>query len=157
MKFILPVVCSILFIGCGNPIQTSAPVTDTPVIESQTAIAPILPEAVAPIPTSAPVSISKPESSKTSVPAPATVTAAAIDGNTLFVQKCASCHGMKGEKSALGKSQIIADLTEQQIKDALHGYQDGSYGKEMKGLMQGQVKALSSESITALAKHISTL
>jgi len=83
--------------------------------------------------------------------------AAAVDGKTIYTQKCVSCHGMKAEKSALGKSQIIADFTEEQIKDALKGYQDGSYGKEMKGLMQGQVKSLNGEQIDALAQHITTL
>ncbi|MGZ5208146.1 MAG: c-type cytochrome, partial [Sulfuricurvum sp.] len=80
-----------------------------------------------------------------------------VDGKALYAQKCVSCHGMKAEKSALGKSQIIANFTEQQTKDALKGYQDGSYGKEMKGLMQGQVKSLNLEQIDALAHYITTL
>lgn len=165
MKFILPVICSVLFVGCGNPIQTSAPVTE--VVEPTTASAPKLPEAAAPAPISAPEAkvtaptpVSKPEvkaTTQTTVPVPATVTAAAVDGNVLYTQKCASCHGNKAEKSALNKSQVIANFNEQQIKDALHGYQAGTYGKEMKTLMQGQVKSLNPEQITALAKHISAL
>jgi len=178
MKFILPVVCSVLFIGCGNPIQTSTPVTE--VVEPKTADAPLLPEATAPTPVSkpeakvtAPAPISTPEAkvtsptpvskpevkavTKTAVSVPAKITATAVDGNALYAQKCASCHGNKGEKSALNKSQVIADFNEQQINDALHGYQAGTYGKEMKTLMQGQVKSLNPEQITALAKYISSL
>ena len=64
---------------------------------------------------------------------------------------------MKGEKAALGKSAIIADFSEQQVKEALKGYQAGTYGKEMKALMQGQAKGLNDAQIDALAKHISTL
>lgn len=153
MKFILPVVCSVLFVGCGDPVQTSTPATEPQIVESTTANAPILPEAAAPI-----TPVSKPEvkvTTETAVPAP--VTAAAVDGNAMFVQKCASCHGNKAEKSALNKSQVIADFNEQQLKDSLHGYQTGTYGKEMKSLMQGQVKSLSPEQINALAKYISTL
>ncbi|MBN2870195.1 MAG: c-type cytochrome [Campylobacterales bacterium] len=83
--------------------------------------------------------------------------AAAVDGAVVFAQKCASCHGMKAEKAALGKSQVIAGWDQQQTKDALKGYQAGTYGKEMKTLMQGQAKALSDAQIDALAKHISGL
>ena len=88
---------------------------------------------------------------------PAIPTDVAVDAATLYGQKCVSCHGAKAEKVALGKSQIIATLSETQIKDALKGYQAGTYGKEMKALMQGQAKGLSDPQIDALAKYISAL
>jgi cytochrome c553 len=80
-----------------------------------------------------------------------------VDGKAIFTQKCVSCHGVKAEKSALNKSQIIANFSEAQIKDALKGYQAGTYGKEMKGIMQGQVKTFDDTQIEALAHYISTL
>lgn len=79
------------------------------------------------------------------------------DASALYGEKCASCHGAKAEKAALGKSQVIAGWSASQIEDALHGYQSGSYGKEMKALMAGQAKSLSGEQIKSLAKYISTL
>jgi len=36
-----------------------------------------------------------------------TLALSAADGSALF-QKCAACHGQKGEKAALGKSEVIA-------------------------------------------------
>lgn len=54
--------------------------------------------------------------------------------------KCVACHGANGEKSALGKSKVIADMSKAEIVVALKGYQDGSYGGPMKGLMAAQVK-----------------
>jgi cytochrome c553 len=83
--------------------------------------------------------------------------AASVDGGALFGQKCASCHGVQGEKAALGKSQVIAGWNAAKVKDALKGYQDGTYGKEMKALMLGQVKGLNDAQIDAVAKHISEL
>jgi cytochrome c len=77
----------------------------------------------------------------------------ANDGEALY-KKCASCHGQTGEKAALGKSKIIKDMPEQEIVTALKGYQDGSYGGPMKGLMKGQVASLNAEQIEAIAKHI---
>ena len=68
---------------------------------------------------------------------------------------CSSCHGLKGEKAALGKSEVINIWSEEKIYSALMGYKDGSYGKMMKGLMQGQVKNLSKEEIRALSSYIS--
>jgi cytochrome c553 len=80
-----------------------------------------------------------------------------VDASALYGEKCASCHGAKADKPALGKSQVIAGWSASQVEDALHGYQSGSYGKEMKALMAGQVKSLSAEQIKSLAKYISAL
>ena len=68
--------------------------------------------------------------------------------------KCAGCHGLNGEKSALNKSKIISDMTKADIVAALNGYKDGSYGGPMKGLMKGQVASLSAADITAIAEKV---
>jgi cytochrome c len=68
--------------------------------------------------------------------------------------KCAGCHGANGEKAALGKSKIIKDLTKAEFVAALKGYQDGTYGGAMKGLMAGQVKGLDDAAIQAIADQI---
>ena len=69
-------------------------------------------------------------------------------------KKCAGCHGVKGEKPALGKSKVIKDMTKKEIADAMVGYQNGSYGGPMKGLMMGQAKQLSKDDIEAIANNI---
>ena len=81
---------------------------------------------------------------------------ALADGGTLY-KKCAGCHGMNAEKVALGKSKVIANMSETDLMTAMNGYKDGSYGGPMKGLMKGQVIKLSSEDIASLSKYISTL
>ncbi|RXJ98729.1 cytochrome C [Arcobacter sp. CECT 8986] len=70
--------------------------------------------------------------------------------------QCASCHGAKAEKKALGKSHVIAGWPADKIEKALHGYKDGSYGGAMKGVMKGQVARLSDADIKELAKTISS-
>ena len=62
----------------------------------------------------------------------------AADGAALF-KKCQSCHGVKAEKKALGKSQVIAGWDAAKIEAALKGYKAGTYGGPMKGVMKGQV------------------
>jgi len=67
---------------------------------------------------------------------------------------CAGCHGADFSKSALGKSKIVKDMSKEEIVAALKGYKDGSYGGAMKGMMAGQVKALSDADIEAIAAEI---
>jgi cytochrome c553 len=71
--------------------------------------------------------------------------------------KCAACHGQKAEKKALGTSQIIKGWSVEQTVNSLKGYQNKSYGGNMKTIMIGQVANLSDEDIEALAQHISSL
>lgn len=85
-----------------------------------------------------------------------TVEAKGVNAGELF-KACASCHGQKGEKPALGKSQIIAGWDKQKTIDALNGYKNGTYGGAMKAIMLGQVSSKSDEEIEALAEFISTL
>ena len=80
----------------------------------------------------------------------------AVDGATLF-KACAGCHGINGEKAALGKSELIGGWSKEKVATALKGYQEGTYGKAMKGVMKGQVARLDDEKIEALAEYISTL
>ncbi len=80
----------------------------------------------------------------------ATATVASADAYA----KCVSCHGAEGEKAALNKSKIIKDMTKAEIVTALNGYKDGSYGGAMKGVMKGQVTALSDADIQAIAEKI---
>jgi cytochrome c553 len=77
----------------------------------------------------------------------------AADGAALY-KKCASCHGMNGEKSALGKSKLINTMKSDEIVTAIKGYKDGSYGGAMKALMKGQVAALNDDEIKVLADYI---
>ena len=81
--------------------------------------------------------------------------ASSIDGASLFASRCASCHGANAEKSALGQSKVIAKWSIAQVKIALNGYKDGSYGANMKMLMKNQASSLSDEQITALAEFVS--
>jgi len=149
MKIFIPVLCSLLLIGCSE----SAPKQSSASNESQEISTPLAEEnSSAAAPAEQNETVAAPAAA-----APAAVENASVGANALFSQKCASCHGGKAEKSALNKSQIIATLSEQQITDALKGYQNGTYGREMKALMQGQAKALNDAQIDALAKYISAL
>ncbi|WP_267524779.1 c-type cytochrome [Campylobacter sp. MG1] len=80
----------------------------------------------------------------------------ASDGAALF-KTCATCHGKQAEKSALNKSKIIADFSEEEIIKSLKGYQDDTYGGASKALMKPNVKKLNDDDIKALASYIVSL
>lgn len=78
---------------------------------------------------------------------------ASADGAALY-KKCAGCHGLKGEKAALGKSKVINKLSKADVITALNGYKDGSYGGASKAMMKGQVAKLSENDIKEIAEFI---
>lgn len=81
----------------------------------------------------------------------------ASDGGALF-QKCAACHGAKGEKSALGKSEVIAGWKTDKTLDALKGYKAGTRNtKGMGAIMKGQTAALSESDMKALSEYVAGL
>ncbi|WP_345974584.1 c-type cytochrome [Sulfurimonas sp. HSL3-7] len=90
-------------------------------------------------------------------PAPSAKAETPQNGRLLFVQKCASCHGQHGEKAALNKSQIIAGWEKEKSINALKGYQNGTYGGNMKAIMKGQASSLSEAQIRAISEYIATL
>ncbi len=81
------------------------------------------------------------------------LTGLAADGADIY-KKCAGCHGVNGEKKALGKSEVIKGWEASKTITALKGYKDGSYGGQMKALMKGQVAPLSDADIEAVAKYL---
>lgn len=80
----------------------------------------------------------------------------AADGAALY-QKCVACHGAKGEKKALNKSEIITGWDKEKTIKVMKGYKDGTYGKAMKAMMKGQVTNLTDSEIEALADYIAKM
>ena len=81
------------------------------------------------------------------------LTALSADGADVY-KKCIACHGMSAEKKALGKSEVIQGWESAKVVAALKGYQAGTYGGAMKGVMKGQVSSLNDTQIEAVAKYI---
>lgn len=125
--------------------------TTTPVPEANTSAVPQAPapahESPSPAPAAKPAPKPKPEGQ---------ANASGPDAASLFASKCASCHGAKGE----GKAPMFPKLAgqgQEAIAQKLHGYRDGSYGKEKKGMMIPNAKGLSEAQIDLLASYIGTL
>jgi len=88
---------------------------------------------------------------KQSIIAIATLGLLTVSATAFDTTACAGCHGKDFEKSAMGKSKIVKDMSKEDIEKALKGYKDGSYGGAMKGIMKGQASKLSDEDIAEFA------
>ena len=91
---------------------------------------------------------------KQSIVALATLGLLSLSASAANTTACAGCHGKDFEKSAMGKSKIVKDMSKDDIVKALKGYKDGSYGGAMKAVMAGQAKALSDADIEEIATSI---
>ena len=76
---------------------------------------------------------------------------------TVYTKKCVTCHGINGEKKALGIARELNTLSKQDIETALNGYKDGTLGGKFKKLKKGLINTLSDEEILALSNYIQTL
>lgn len=78
-------------------------------------------------------------------------------GKKLY-SKCAGCHGANGEKSALGKSAIIAGQDAAITVEQLNLYKAGTLNRYgMGGLMKGQAATMSDYDMESIANYISSL
>jgi len=78
---------------------------------------------------------------------------------TIVVQtdSCIGCHGVTFEKSAMGYSRIVNQMSKEDIVASMNGYKNGTYGGDMKALMAGQATKLSTEEIEAFAELITNI
>jgi cytochrome c len=73
-------------------------------------------------------------------------------GAERYAKLCKSCHGADGSNAAMSK--LLNGLPAEDVKAALLGYKDQSYGGKKKAMMERVAKSLSDEDINALANHI---
>jgi cytochrome c553 len=72
--------------------------------------------------------------------------------------KCAGCHGKDGKTKALGKSEVIAGQSKDDLVKKIGEYKAGTRNVSgMGGLMKGQVAGLSDADVDAIATYLSGL
>ncbi|OOF68242.1 c-type cytochrome [Rodentibacter caecimuris] len=76
-----------------------------------------------------------------------------IKAEKVYKRSCATCHGKKGERSAIGKSKIINQLKTEEISTALFDRKKGN----IIGAGNPAKQRLSEEEIKALSKFVPTL
>jgi cytochrome c553 len=79
-------------------------------------------------------------------------------GEELF-KKCTACHGVKAEKNALGKANVLQGQKAEDIEKSLTQYKTVG-GRNITGMgkiMESQVSTITKPEIKTLAEYISTL
>ncbi len=82
-----------------------------------------------------------------------------VSGSTLYKQKCKSCHGVKAERKAMGKSKVIKGMSVSIIEKDMYAYASGkrkatSYVARMK---KAFVKKYSKKELHSLSVYIHSL
>ena len=83
----------------------------------------------------------------------------ASSGASLYKKNCKSCHGAKGEKKALGKSNVIKGMSVASIEKWMHDYvtdkrKSMAIAKKMK---KDFLKKRSKEDLRAVSEYIHDL
>ncbi|MCO4846025.1 MAG: c-type cytochrome [Sulfurovum sp.] len=79
--------------------------------------------------------------------------------STIYVQKCASCHGMNGDLKAMGTSKAIKDMPVKAIEEAIINYASGER-KSMsfvKGIKVNFMRNYTKEELHEIAIYINDL
>ncbi len=83
---------------------------------------------------------------------------AAPNGEEIFKQRCAVCHGEKAQKSSLGVSKIIAGWPQKKIIEKLKGYKSGKLNQYGFGnMMRNRATKLTDAEMRAVAEYIESL
>jgi len=133
----------------GEATKTEAK-AEAPKAEAKKAEAPVAQKAEAPKAEEKKAEAPKAEEKKAEAPKEKSAPASA----EVSTAACAGCHGANFEKKAMGVSKIVNTLSKDDIKKALHGYKDGTYGGSMKTIMKGQAGGLSDAQIDAIANKV---
>jgi len=72
------------------------------------------------------------------------------------IKRCAECHGIRGEKSALHRSNIINKLSKETFMSRLNGYLKGTYGGKLKAFMRSRIAYLNKRQLTAIAEYFTS-
>ena len=169
MKILLAVVLAFFVAGCSDDVAETKPVKEVAKVEETSMKMPTVAEvkekvaevqksvSEMEVPSTEEVTkVVKEKTTEVVAEVKDAVNAAMIDEKALYAS-CTGCHGVNGEKKALGKSAVIQGWDAQKTIDALNGYKDGSYGGAMKGMMKGQAAKMNEAETKAIANYISNL
>jgi len=69
--------------------------------------------------------------------------------SSINLTSCKGCHGANFEKAALGQSKVVANMTKDEVSQALIGYKNDTYGRSMKHMMTNHVKMYTDKELSS--------
>lgn len=78
-----------------------------------------------------------------------------FNGQEIYMSKCASCHGKKGEISPSFDSRKLQNMSREEIEQAFYNYKtNDSYGGVSKTTMQLNVIAINDSKLTSIIDYL---
>jgi cytochrome c553 len=78
-------------------------------------------------------------------------------GKKQYIQRCASCHGKKGELRTNNTSRPINQFDYEEMKNILYEYSKGRYNRGMAIIMNPYATVLSHDELKAVVKYLDSL
>ncbi|MGA1932172.1 c-type cytochrome [Arcobacter sp. YIC-464] len=80
------------------------------------------------------------------------------DGKKIYTNKCQSCHGEKGEKSAYNVATPLINLTEKEITYAINQYSiDSNYGNSYNIIMKAIANGTTKDDIKKIKAYLDSI
>lgn len=79
---------------------------------------------------------------------------ATIDGEKTYVNKCQTCHGVNGEKSAYNTSRPLKDLSIEDMNDSIKNYKTGRVDSQNATLMAPYANYLDAKTIHGIHSYL---
>ena len=79
---------------------------------------------------------------------------ATIDGEKTYVNKCQTCHGVNGEKSAYNTSRPLKDLSIEDMNDSIKNYKTGRVDSQNATLMAPYANYLDAKTIQGIHSYL---
>ena len=76
------------------------------------------------------------------------------DGEKIYIAKCQSCHGEKGELQAKGFSRPLNTLSQDDMRSSISGYQNGTYNRGMANIMQPISSTITFETLEKVSAYL---
>lgn len=82
---------------------------------------------------------------------------ATIDGEKTYVNKCQTCHGINGEKSAYNTSRPLKDLSIEDMNDSIKNYKTGRVDSQNATLMAPYANYLDAKTIKGIHGYLNKI
>jgi cytochrome c553 len=80
-----------------------------------------------------------------------------VDGKNIYVNKCQSCHGEKGELTIGGYSRPLTTLSSEEMREAINGYTNGTYDRGRASIMRPISSTLTHVTLDKVSAYLESI
>ena len=80
-----------------------------------------------------------------------------VDGKNIYVNKCQSCHGEKGESTIGGYSRALNTLSSEDMRDSISGYTNGTYDRGRASVMRPITSTLTHVTLDKVSAYLESI